>query len=67
LRRIEACDINNMSNEELGSSYLPIDDNETMAFPNNMETQLRGLGMPTLLKSGEAVSDVQYRRYSPKT
>ncbi|KAI8621124.1 hypothetical protein BC830DRAFT_1251091 [Chytriomyces sp. MP71] len=39
---------------------LPAGPEEIMAFPNNMETQLRGLGMPTLLKGGVIVLMREY-------
>ncbi|KAJ3319458.1 mRNA turnover and ribosome assembly protein [Blyttiomyces sp. JEL0837] len=51
MRRIEPVDIEDLP-EEMGPSYLPVAKEEIMPFPNNMETQLRGLGMPTLLKGG---------------
>ncbi|KAJ3237440.1 mRNA turnover 4 [Chytriomyces hyalinus] len=54
MRRVEAAEIDTID-ESLAPSYLSESKDEIMAFPNNMETQLRGLGMPTLLKGGVIV------------
>jgi mRNA turnover protein 4 len=53
MRRVEEVSINELDEETDGPHYLPSDKEDIMAFPNNMETQLRGLGMPTLLKGGK--------------
>ncbi|KAJ3073806.1 mRNA turnover 4 [Podochytrium sp. JEL0797] len=52
MRRVEALELDETVDDSLAPSYLPESKDEIMAFPNNMETQLRGLGMPTLLKGG---------------
>ncbi|KAI9340244.1 hypothetical protein BDR26DRAFT_784344, partial [Obelidium mucronatum] len=51
LKRVEAVEMDTLD-ESLAPSYLAVSKDEVMPFPNNMETQLRGLGMPTLLKGG---------------
>ncbi|KAJ3077481.1 hypothetical protein HDU99_001157, partial [Rhizoclosmatium hyalinum] len=48
-RRIEAVEMDTVE-EDLAPSYLPTAKEEIMAFPNNMETQLRGLGVIMLMR-----------------
>ncbi|KAJ3413262.1 mRNA turnover 4 [Chytridiales sp. JEL 0842] len=50
-RRIEPVNLSELDPSE-GPHYLPTSSDELMPFPNNMETQLRSLGVPTLLKGG---------------
>ncbi|KAI9344845.1 hypothetical protein DFJ73DRAFT_761679 [Zopfochytrium polystomum] len=59
LKRVEAVNIFELDKDTYGPAYLPTNEEleaasglGVTAFPNNMETQLRALGMPTALKNG---------------